>query len=74
MKGDRNMKRQYDKPTRIRWFEPNVKCWLGGIAYKDEIICGCHGDILKLDGFEEDEVVELGEWINIEKEIRGGKI
>ena len=67
------MKRYYERPIQVKWFNSKTNCWIGGIAYRNEIIGGCCGTILELDGFEEDEVVELGEWINIEKEIRGEK-
>ena len=65
------MKKYYDVPTQVRWFDTDDKCWIGGIAYRGEFICGCCGSIFELDEFEEDEVVELGEWVNIEEEIRG---
>lgn len=65
------MKRHYDRPTQVRWFDSVHKRWFGGIAYKDEVICGCCGGIFELDIFEEDEVEELGNWVNIEKKIRG---
>ena len=72
MKGDGNMKRYYERPTQVRWFDTESNRWIGGIAYRNEIICGCCGSILELDGFEEDEVVELGKWwVNIDEEIRG---
>ena len=66
-----NMKRYYEVPTQVRWFDIDDKRWIGGIAYRNEIICGCCGSILEFDEFEEGEVVELGEWVNIEEEIRG---
>jgi hypothetical protein len=52
----------------------------GGIAYHDEIICGCCGAVLSIqevidDAVEagihwDDAIVEL-EWIDIEEAIRG---
>lgn len=65
------MKRQYEKPTQIRWFDDENKRWIGGIAYRDEIICGCCGGVLELNEFEDDEVVEYDAWVDIEEEIRG---
>ena len=65
------MKRYYETPTQVRWFDNLSKRWIGSVAYKGEIICGCCGGIFELDEFEEDEVVELGNWVNIEEEIRG---
>lgn len=66
------MKKHYETPTQVRWFDNVNECWIGGIAYKGEVICGCCGSILELDEFEEGEVEELGGyWVNIEEEIRG---
>ena len=65
------MKKYYERPTQVRWFDSMNKRWFSGIAYKGEVICGCCGSILELDEFEEGEVVELGNWVNIEEEIRG---
>ena len=65
------MKRYYERPTQVRWFDSVQKRWIGGIAYKNELVCGCCGGVYELDEFEEGEVVELGNWVNIEEEIRG---
>ena len=66
------MKRYYERPTQVRWLDTENKRWFGGIAYRNEIICGCCGGVFELDSFEEDEVEELGGyWVNIEEEIRG---
>lgn len=65
------MKRQYEKPTQVRWFDDVDGVWVGGIAYRDEIICGCCGGILELSEFEDNEVFEYEDWIDIEEEIRG---
>ena len=65
------MKRQYEKPTQVRWFDDVDGIWVGGIAYRDEIICGCCGGILELSEFEDGEVFEYEDWIDIEEEIRG---
>lgn len=65
------MKKYYERPTQIRWFDTENKRWIGGIAYRSEVICGCCGSILELDEFEENEIVEFKNWVNIEEEIRG---
>lgn len=66
------MKRHYERPTQVRWFDSVNNRWIGGIAYKGEVICGCCGGVFELDNFKEDEVEELGGyWVNIEEEIRG---
>lgn len=46
--------------------------WKGGIAYRDEIICGCCGGIQELSKFADDEVVDYEVWISISDEIIGG--
>lgn len=65
------MKRQYEKPTQVRWLDDLEGVWVGGIAYRDEIICGCCGGILELSEFKDGEVFEYEDWIDIEEEIRG---
>lgn len=66
------MKRYYETPMQVRWFDSVNNRWIGGIAYKGEVICGCCGGVFELDSFKEDEVEELGGyWVNIEEEIRG---
>lgn len=65
------MKRQYEKPTQVRWLDDLEGIWVGGIAYRDEIICGCCGGILELSEFEDGEVFEYEDWVDIEEEIRG---
>ena len=65
------MKRYYETPTQVKWFDDLEDVWVGGIAFGNVIICGCCGNIIKLDNFEKGEVVEYEDWIDIEKEIRG---
>lgn len=73
----------YETPCQVRFIDcgdPHNITTLGGIAYKDEIICGCCGAILSIDGIIkdaekvgihcDDAIVEL-EWINISESIEG---
>ena len=71
MKGDKNMKRYYETPTQVKWFDDLEDVWVGGIAFGNVIICGCCGNTIELDNFEKGEVVEYEDWIDIEEEIRG---
>lgn len=41
------MKKYYEIPTQILFYEDGE--WLGGIAYKDEIICGECGQAMKIE-------------------------
>jgi hypothetical protein len=73
----------YGTPCQVRFVDcgdPNkiIACY--GIAYKDEIICGCCGAILSIDGVIkdaekagvhwDDAIIEL-EWIDISENIKG---
>lgn len=45
------MKTYFDKPTQIKFYDIDNEDWLGGIAYKDEIICGCCGQIIYITDY-----------------------
>ena len=38
-------KKYYNKPTQVKFYDVDNDLWVGGIAYHDEIICGCCGGI-----------------------------
>lgn len=73
------MKRFYDAPTQV-YFVDEEGVWHGGIAYRDEIICGCCGGV-----YEIAEVIEFAPeyvqlpiheyefWNSISEEIKGGE-
>ncbi len=74
-------KMNFDKPTQVMFLDLEQE-WQVGIAYGDEIICGCCGGI-----FEVDEIMELAiengmkcgihpyeTWDNISEEISGGEL
>lgn len=63
------MKRYYDIPTQVKFYDSENNEWIGGIAYRDEIICGECGSIFELDEFEVDEVVEMDCWVDINAKI-----
>ena len=73
----------YGTPCQVRFVDcgdPNNITISYGIAYKNEIICGCCGAILSIDevikdaeeaGIHwDDAIIEL-EWINISENIKG---
>ena len=57
---------------QVQFWDDDNKEWFGGIMIDNEyIICGCCGSVLELNEFEEKEVIEYEDWVNIEEEIRG---
>ena len=48
-------KSYFDRPTQVVFVDPdNPGEWLSGIAYRDEIICGCCGGVFSID-----DVIEM---------------
>ena len=76
-------KQYFDKPTQVVFADPdNEGEWIVGIAYKDEIICGCCGGIFDI-GDVVDMAAEAGikhpiyayaDWNDIAAEITGGEL
>lgn len=68
-------------PAQVKfWDYDTYHRYLGGIAYRDKIICGCCGGIFDIseiykfaqqDSLKEDPIVIIAGWKNIECEIRG---
>lgn len=89
---DRICKDYYEKPTQVMFIDINESYdretpkIIGGIAYQDEIICGCCGSIFSIEELIEDyldaikvcpwlkeyEPIRSLSWIDIEDAIRGG--
>ncbi len=76
-------KSYFDRPTQVGFADPdNPGDWLVGIAYRDEIICGCCGGVFNIDDViemaTEDGVRcaihEYPEWNDIADEIAGGEL
>lgn len=68
----------FEIPTQVKFYEAAEEDYIGGIAYRNEIICGCCGSILEIsdviaeaeeDGIEE-PIVKLP-WIDIQSEVIG---
>ena len=69
-------KMYFKNPTQVIWIDEEGSKQ-AGIAYRDEIICGCCGgsqDIAEIYAFApegvENPIVEL-KWVNIREEIVG---
>ena len=66
----------FEVPTRVKFWDGR---YIGGIAYRDEIICGCCGGIFRIsdiyevapDTLKEDPIVIYDNWVDISNEICG---
>ena len=62
----------FEKPTQGMFLDSDSsKNWIGGIGYRNKIICGCCGNVFKVSELLEDnsaDIVRLS-WKNISKEI-----
>lgn len=54
------MNQYFDKPTQVKFFEPNEGEWCYGIAYKNEIICACCGSVFEI---EEVSIIKPLTWV-----------
>ena len=68
------MKQYFETPTQVLFkqdeetMRENGAEWFAGIAYQDEIICGCCGGIVEI---EEVEQIQPLSWVNISEAIAG---
>ena len=69
----------FDVPTQVKFWDVDGDHYIGGIAYRNEIICGCCGGIFDIseiyesapDMLEEDPIIPYDDWVDISSEIRG---
>ena len=69
----------FEVPTQVKFWEYFDERYFGGIAYRNEIICGCCGTIFSIskiyefapDTLEEDPIVVYDTWVNLSSEICG---
>ena len=48
-KGELTMKYSYfEVPTQVKFWDDHSGHYIGGIAYRDEIICGCCGTVFRI--------------------------
>lgn len=73
---------RYPIPTQVKFFCPDTENEVrfeNGIAYGDEIICGCCGAVFLVDSIlvdavcygipEEEAIQEYGMWVNFSEDI-----
>lgn len=69
----------YGTPCQVKFYEPLGGTYLGGIAFHDNIICGCCGGIYEIDkvvkeaskeGIHWDQAIIELEWIDISDTIK----
>lgn len=66
----------FEVPAQVKFWDGR---YIGGIAYRDEIICGCCGGIFRIseiyesapDTLKEDPIV-VYDWVDISSKIRVG--
>ena len=69
----------FEVPTQVKFWDIFNKRYIGGIAYRDKIICGCCGGIFDIRGIyefapdtlEQDPIVIYDNWVDISNEICG---
>ena len=44
----------FETPTQVKFWDPDGGHYTAGIAYKDEIICGCCGGVFEIEEIIED--------------------
>lgn len=81
-----SIKHYYEVPTQVKVIDVNSEdegeyCYFGGIAYRNEIICGCCGGIFEIDDLYEeahdlridpdDVIIPYPTWVDISEEIKG---
>lgn len=63
-------------PTQVKFWDGR---YIGGIAYREEIICGCCGDVFKIseiyevapDTLDNDPIVVVNGWKGLSDKICG---
>ena len=67
----------FEVPTQVKFWDSDTGSYLGGIAYRNEIICGCCGGIFDIseiyesapDTLKEDPIIIPDRWVDISHEI-----
>lgn len=69
------MKTYFEHPTQVAFWDGENNHYVGGIAYHDEIICGCCGGVMEIEEVIEftpegvAPIVEYAIWVNVSSEI-----
>lgn len=56
-------------PVQVKFYDAKRDIWLGGIAYKDEIICAECGGVIKISSLY-GPVQLLGDWVDFSEYIQ----
>lgn len=74
------MKKYFNCPTQVMFCQENGE-WASGIAYCDEIICGCCGGVMLIEEIYEfapksikNPIHIYENWIDLTEEIQGGEL
>lgn len=67
----------FEVPTQVKFWDVDGDHYCGGIAYRNEIICGCCGGIFDIseiyesapDTLKEDPIIIPDRWVDISHEI-----
>lgn len=67
----------FGTPTQVKFWDAVSKNYVGGIAYRDGIICGCCGAVFVIDdiyksapsALDNDPIIKLGVWKPIDYDI-----
>lgn len=73
------MKKFFDVPTQVAFWDVDGDHYVGGIAYHNEIICGCCGGVVLIDEVYEFTPADVKEpihvfdkyWVDVSGEIKG---
>lgn len=78
------MKTYYDYPTQVMYWDEDVGTYIGGIAYRDEVICAIDGSIMKIsdliesakdvDMIDFNAIYEYDHWENLTNDLCGGEL
>ena len=68
----------FEVPTQVKFWDVYGDHYIEGIAYRNEIICGCCGGVLDInkiyefapDAIKEDPIVVYDTWVNLSSKIR----
>jgi hypothetical protein len=68
----------FETPTQVKFWDPDGGHYTAGIAYKDEIICGCCGSVFEIEEIIEDTkndgvvpIIPYELWVDLVSEIAG---
>ena len=67
----------FEVPTQVKFWDVDGDHYIGGIAYRNDVICGCCGGIFDISEIYEsapdtlEDPIVVYDWVNISSEICG---